>query len=600
MPNYIDDDTALPAQRVDRRPIPPGESETKFVTADFCNALLQFDEDARDAIQALQQGGGGGTSQELRITPEGPWYLDTLMNLDVGVYNNYAHPSMQTHTVLVVKGADNEGTHFTGIDSTGINHGDIRILWNRTPVGASDACQIVLRHEDTGSLAANRISCPGFIEYAIEPNHACILQYCEDDRWHVMGHSGWHKQSKSQSLQLYPNLELGPLSGTYNNFGPTGNTTYTTTGLGLAGGDLDFTKYSLIRVLTAAGGATLTGMIHGGSGQADPWGLGQIKILMNYGPGDLTIKPLNGASDAINQFFTPETADLVLKQYESAVFISPMGDPNPEKLWRCIATSQSNKTFPSVTTTGATTTSQLILTPSVSPSTLAKFTTPTTNLSPGTNSTIRVTTHSDGSLLDGLVPTGSGDMRTLVNVGSGPLILVDELDSTSTSGNKFLLPSSRPIIVPGRSAVMMRYDGTLGGWIVLADNGSVRGGESVLLSIATGTLAATNVNDLSPTDTTTGMPGRFAYWWKVTGAVGTVITGIKVNPAGYPTFRDGDRIMISNGGSGLVISHANSASAVGNRINCPSGSNVTLAQFGCVELIYNGGASVWNLTMKAS
>lgn len=59
MPNYIDDDTALPATRVDRRPIPPGESETKFVDADFCNALLQFDEDARDAIQALQSGGGG-------------------------------------------------------------------------------------------------------------------------------------------------------------------------------------------------------------------------------------------------------------------------------------------------------------------------------------------------------------------------------------------------------------------------------------------------------------------------------------------------------------------------------------------------------------
>lgn len=54
MPNYIDDDTALPAQRVERRPVPPGESETKFYTADFGNALLQFCEDARDAIQAIQ------------------------------------------------------------------------------------------------------------------------------------------------------------------------------------------------------------------------------------------------------------------------------------------------------------------------------------------------------------------------------------------------------------------------------------------------------------------------------------------------------------------------------------------------------------------
>lgn len=60
MPNYIDDDTALPAARVDRRPVPPGESETKFYTAAFGNALLQFNEDARDAIQALQDGGVGG------------------------------------------------------------------------------------------------------------------------------------------------------------------------------------------------------------------------------------------------------------------------------------------------------------------------------------------------------------------------------------------------------------------------------------------------------------------------------------------------------------------------------------------------------------
>jgi polygalacturonase len=59
MPNYITDDTALPAARVDRRPIPPGESETKFTDAAYHNALLQFNEDARDAIQALQTGAAG-------------------------------------------------------------------------------------------------------------------------------------------------------------------------------------------------------------------------------------------------------------------------------------------------------------------------------------------------------------------------------------------------------------------------------------------------------------------------------------------------------------------------------------------------------------
>jgi hypothetical protein len=109
-----------------------------------------------------------------------------------------------------------------------------------------------------------------------------------------------------------------------------------------------------------------------------------------------------------------------------------------------------------------------------------------------------------------------------------------------------------------------------------------------------------NNNDYEPTDATSALPGRFAYWWKVSGALSAVLTGIKVNPTGLPTFKDGDRILMTNGSTGFTIAHASSASAAGNRINCPGGSNVVLAQYGSCEFVYHAGAAVWLLTMKGS
>jgi hypothetical protein len=232
----------------------------------------------------------------------------------------------------------------------------------------------------------------------------------------------------------------------------------------------------------------------------------------------------------------------------------------------------------------------------VSPSTLAKFTSATSNLSPGANTTIRITPHADGSLLDGLVPTGDGDTRTLLNIGTGPLILLDENNSASTTGNKFSLPGNRPVTVPARGSVTIRYDNTSGLWRLTG----LCLGNPRLVTIVPSTLAATNVNDYEPTDATTAFPGRYAYWWKIAGQVGTVITGIKAAPSGKPAYQDGDSISLTNIGSGLTIKHASASSASGNRIFCPGGSDVVLANNGTAELMYYGGGGNWLLSMKAN
>lgn len=80
MPNYIDDDTALPATKENRRNVPPGESSTKFWRAEDANATFAFLEDARDAIQALQAASqpaisawSAGTYAQGQIVTRGPY-----------------------------------------------------------------------------------------------------------------------------------------------------------------------------------------------------------------------------------------------------------------------------------------------------------------------------------------------------------------------------------------------------------------------------------------------------------------------------------------------------------------------------------------------
>lgn len=61
---FVDDNDDLPNNKVDRRPVPPGESETKFITADNWNTLVVAAEDTRDWIRAATWYGLAGQAAD--------------------------------------------------------------------------------------------------------------------------------------------------------------------------------------------------------------------------------------------------------------------------------------------------------------------------------------------------------------------------------------------------------------------------------------------------------------------------------------------------------------------------------------------------------
>jgi hypothetical protein len=533
-----------------------------------------------------------------------------IANMPTNVINNYDDASIPTADVLIWKGADNEGTILTGMESYGLTAGKLRYFFNPS-ISEQDVGTVTLKHEHAGSDPENRFACPGEVDYQVDIHAVTIMMRgykggvdpltCGDPRWVIVGTSKF-KKVLTQALHLFPNLQVGtpaaPLSGSLDNYNPTGPSVFS--GFGIAGSDLVGKNHTLWRMFVDAAGATLTGL-DGAATNNETEDFGRVHVMYNHGPGVLTVAHRSGSSDVENQIWCPNQRDLKIPADGTVWLIKPyMASPDPglTAQWRVIGTSFSNEVFPSVTTEGAVTTKQLILTPAVSPAALAKFTSPTSNLNPGTNTVIRITPHADGSLLDGIVPSvAGGDTRIVLNVGTGPLILLDEANSASSAGNRFMFPGAKPVVVPARFGITLRYDSTSGGWLLASAPLPL---ESLPISISVATLAATTVNNLAPVDATTGLPGRYAYWWKVSGQVGTIITGIESTPAGLPAYGDGDRILLTNGGSGLTISHAHASSSVGNKIYCPGGTNVVLAQYGSAELIKHAGAGAWMLTMKAS
>lgn len=98
MPNYIDDDTALPATKANRRSIPPGGSATQYWQADDANAVFQFLEDARDAIQALQASSATPAVSIAKATWSGSQNLTTHGPIDWLMYNSSFQPSATVPT----------------------------------------------------------------------------------------------------------------------------------------------------------------------------------------------------------------------------------------------------------------------------------------------------------------------------------------------------------------------------------------------------------------------------------------------------------------------------------------------------------------------
>jgi hypothetical protein len=287
-------------------------------------------------------GGSAGGSAKLSLIPA-PDPFGGGVNMPEGVVNNYTDPSIASKSFLIWKGADNQGTILTGIDSTGVSPGDVKFFLNLSESGI-DAGNVVIRHQDTGSSATNRIVTPDTHEYMCPCFGLTILIYGSDLRWHIATESGWAKKVVTQALHFYPNMQVGtnasPISGTLNDWDPTGEALFAGT-LGIAGSNCLFRDHTLIRVLTAVAGATITGLHTGGDGT--PQDFGPVKVFLNQGPGFVTFKHLSGSSAVENRLNCPNSRDLIVPPGGSAIFQHPydFAPAGATPQWWCLAPTQS-------------------------------------------------------------------------------------------------------------------------------------------------------------------------------------------------------------------------------------------------------------------
>ncbi len=550
------------------------------------NALITQHNEHAEALDALEEGSSvpSSTIQELRIAPEGPWYENPAENMPGGLVHNYVHPSLATNTVLIVHAADNEGTVLTGMSSADINPGDVRILVENQDPGLQDAGTIVFKHEDSGSNASNRFLCPGHHDYIMPPYGVTMMIYGEDSRWHIFGVNGRHLKTVTQSLQLYPKLVVGhgasPLSGTYNDFNPTG---YGILGgsLGVSGSNLLFKDHTMIQCYTDAGGATITGLATSGMATS-PADYGALKIIANYGPGELTLKHLDGGSAIENRLYCPGSADLVLKQYESAWFFMGYYDPDGLGQWHCVSVATGAGAV-------AGTFETMRLTPAQAPSALAAGRTDDWN--PGDNSTFtHVTTNNSNSSLSGMVAGADGEVRILTNDGNGLLVLNDA-DTNSTAENRFYLGAPK-IAIPSRSSAWMLYDDVQSRWRPVGRDSvfpAIRLYPAITPHTVDGVLANADIHDYAPTG------WNYCQVWRlVPGGGSSALTGI-----GDGTQVDGQLVTIISYDNTLTIKHNNAGSSAANRFYLPGLANITLSIMCSATFRYDINNGLWNCIAKA-
>lgn len=530
--------------------------------------------------------------------PIGAWWENPVANLPAGRSNNFVIPNLQTHPIIEIHGADNQGTILTGIDATGILPGMVRILMDTQAAGQQDAGTFSLTHEDDDSLEDNRVICPNQTDYVGPPNGITILVRGNDQRWHVGGTNGRAYRAIVQSLQLYPKCRIGnvtPLSGTHDNWNPTGAANLG--GLGVAGSDATFRNHSFIDISTDIAGARINGL-EMGTPQVDPAFYGAVKVLHNQGPGDLVLGHSAGApADAKNRMFFPQNEDVTLKAGETAWVIHAYLDPDTTQPgFRCIALAQNKHLTTRITVSGRTTTRQLTIATKDTPAQLAAHSTVTINWDPGSGAVAAANTHNNGSIIDGMVPVQPlvpGETKIVQNVGAGPLAIFNE-GSGSDPDFRFVMPSGRPIVLPTRGSSPFRFDES-GKWNLIGSEPEI----PMSVSITPAALPASKVDNYSPTDATTGWPGRLAKVWRIQGQVLSAIGSIEATPAGLPAFMHGERILLINYGGSMLIKNLDSGADTGNAIRCPPGGannpDYTLLDGASVWVVRDGIGNGWFL-----
>jgi hypothetical protein len=530
-------------------------------------------------------------TQELSLAPPLEWSGDPNANLAVLELDDWAPTGLQTSTLIVTRGADNEGTRITGIDSTNINPGDVRFFVN-LPGGSTpptDSGTITFVHESTDSLAANRIQTPGKYECTFPMYSVIGLIYGGDDadgndRWRLISDCGWTQQVKTQALSFYPLCAVGsqvsPISGTYNNFRPTCTTQFTA-GYLVAGSTTDSWDHTMLQVYTDAAGATITGLYTSGS-LADPNALGITKVIRNMGPGTLTLKHLVAGSDVENRFNMPQSEDIILGLNEAAWLYTPLRNSiDGNSQWFVMSVGHSNTTFPSVTTTGRVNVGgQFDLTGVETPAALAAGV--TNNYDPGSRDAVwRLTGHASGSQLTGIVAPAltHGEVHLLVNIGSGPLVLVTDDGAASTAENRFLLDAAA-VVIPANGVRLIRYDLVDSRWRIASTGGETR--MSLPHSIDTASTSGTQQN-YAPTGC------KYTTTIRVVMSGATTLGGLSCGQA------DGDVKVLIASGNTLSLTALDAGSSAGNKFQTPRSATVTVGTAGAFIVRYNTANQVWDV-----
>lgn len=242
--------------------------------------------------------------------------LDTVSTtLDGTTQNNWAPSGWGTGTEMIdVTSATVSTTIITGLDATGMATGRRVVIRNR------GLQYVALYPNNGGSSAANRFQTSALNIVMLATNSYVELEYLSGSGWLVVAHSstahtgmfidgsvsigsGGHTLDASSATTKVGDfrglvLNVGSVSGTLNDWAPTGYATAT-----------HF-------AVTGTGSITLNGM----AGGAD----GRIVVITNMagsGVADITINHENASSSAANRFDLAVGGTWILATGESATFV---------------------------------------------------------------------------------------------------------------------------------------------------------------------------------------------------------------------------------------------------------------------------------------
>lgn len=258
-----------------------------------------------DAIAGLST--ASSTFQEIALTPAA-----SPAALAAGTTNDYNPTGFSTSSRL------RQATNVAGSAISGFvaqNSGDIRIVQNLGPG------TLTLLNEDAGSTATNRITCPGGVSQIVPAGGAFFLIYdATTSRWVSIAIDGGGAPIVN-TLLVNTTLTSDGLAVIYQSrFGGYFARNSATSPAALAAGNTNNYDISAamlganrIRQATNVANSVVTGMVPIGVNGAE-W------LLINLGPGTLTLKNEDAGSTAANRFALGG-ADRVM-QVNAAVLIS--------------------------------------------------------------------------------------------------------------------------------------------------------------------------------------------------------------------------------------------------------------------------------------